>query len=167
MLFRKQVGVIKNFIIDIAIFLFVIIAFIFGFFLVDLYITMTLFLLVAIWLFDVIMKRLLNYDNATQFADLSFSAIAFTVGKGVSLIDLTYKKVTIETEYTIRFILLLFFLLVIWMINLRVCGYITQTTSNDSQYEEENFVSLMAWSVSFLMALSSVVVVMILQSLEL
>ena len=96
-------------------------------------------------------------------SDFSEDCTAHGVGH-VSLVAVCLEDDTFVDLWTMEWLMLL---LVIWMINLRVCGYITHTTSNDSQHEEENFVSLMAWSVSFLMALSSVVVVMILQSLEL
>lgn len=113
-----------DFVIDIIIILLVTFFFVFTLTFFELYIAVILFLLMGVWLLDVLIKRSLNFDNITLFADLSFSALVFAIGQGVSLIDLTSEEIMINPTFVTELILIIFILVFFWIMNLRMCNYI-------------------------------------------
>lgn len=153
----------KNPFIDIALLWIILLIFTLGFFFFELYLSRAFLLLVGIWFIDFYLKRLLQFDNITLFADLSFSALVFAIGQGISLIDLKSEKITIEIDYVSQLLFTTFMLFVLWLINLGMCDYISKNAPQD---ESATFSYGVAWFTSFFIALLSVCVIIILQIIE-
>ena len=156
----------KNPFIDIALLCIFLVIFACGFFFFELYVSRAFLLLVGIWFIDFYLKRLLPFDNITLFADLSFAALVFAIGQGISLIDLKSEKITLETDYASQLLFTTFILFVLWLMNLGMCDYISKTRLNAPQDESPTFSYGIAWFTSFFIALLSVAVIIILQIIE-
>ena len=98
-------------------------------------VTMTAALLAAVWAFDVALKSVLNFGNATAPADLSFSAFVFSVGQAISLISAD----NVDPSPILEFGVLAFVLLLVWLSNLFFCGRLDQRQRKESNANNDKY----------------------------
>ena len=76
-----QTNNLKNFLLDALIIIIVLVIIVLTWLLVSLEITMTLILLVGVWLINAYLKYILGLGSHTTFADLSFAAFIFVASQ--------------------------------------------------------------------------------------
>lgn len=107
-------------------------------------VAVTFVLLAGIWMLDVHMKRVYKFDNTTLFADLSFAAFVFSVGRAVSLISADSMS-EFQQNMILKLFVIQFILLFLWLANLYNCKNIinVRTMSSKGKYDK-----LVVWLVS-------------------
>jgi len=91
---------------------------------------LTVFLLIIIWMFDIYLKRVNRINNSTLFADLSFSAFVFFVGRGFDFIFGRASMNSSQEAFQLTMMIVLLF--VFWLINLGICGYLERQAATNT-----------------------------------
>lgn len=106
---------------------------------------------------DVHMKRVYKFDNITLFADLSFAAFVFSVGRAVSLISVDLNS-NFQQDILLNLFVFLFMLLLLWLANLYNCNNIVEVRSASSKGKHDELV---VWLISATLAFLSTATLLI------
>jgi hypothetical protein len=142
---------IRSYFLDFFLVLVIVLAFAALLLWVRLDITLTLVLLVGVWILDGYIKKTYCLGNETVFADLSFSALIFVGSQGVGLITIS-PPIPLDRTSFARLAIVTFVLGILWIGNLSVCRGLTETRARGSESAGARF---WIWSASLVLAILS------------
>lgn len=145
MLLTARILILKNFsqkyLVEPVILLMMVSTIFICFLFTNLDVVVTFILLAGIWMLDVHMKRVYKFDNITLFADLSFAAFVFSVGRAVSLISVDLNS-KFQQDILLNLFVFSFMLLLLWLANLYNCNNIVEVRSDSSKGKKVNTMNL-------------------------
>lgn len=126
-------------------------------------ITITLILLVGVWLFDAHWKRRIKINNTTIFADLSFTSLIYLVGKGIDFMRNINKNN--DPEYGTKLFIHIFIFLLLWLLNLTICQNIENDKFKDLKMTHSNDKRLLASMIISFSMIASILTLQILNKI--
>jgi hypothetical protein len=79
--------------------------------------SLTVFLLVAVWIINVVLKAAVGFFSGTAFADLSFTAFVFAGTRAIPFLSPTPRQTALSDDM-VYLIMMALFLGVLWALNL-------------------------------------------------
>jgi hypothetical protein len=141
----------RNYCIDFFLILLIVFAFAASLLWLRLDVTLTLVLLVGVWLLDGYLKKTYGFGNETLFADLSFSALVFAGSQGIELVTVP-TPLSLNRMSLPRLAVIMFVLSILWIGNLSISrGLAEETDQCPDNVKARRWI----WVASFLLAMLS------------